>query len=462
MNIGKIIIDSSNDQLVEGFKWAKKQALSYAHGNDPVGKWYEAALPERDAFCMRDVAHQSMGAHVLGLQEHTKNMLRKFAANISESRDWCSYWEINKDDLPAPVDYRDDADFWYNLPANFDVLNCCLRQYLWTGDKEYIEDPVFLNFYQKTVDAYVDRWDVNGDGFLGHRGGCSYRGIASYLEGQVGKKEILVASDLIAAQYAGYSSYAEILSIKDDYVDANIYKEKAEALKSTFNKSWWDDNQKAYYTAHFKNGERCIVPVESAFENREMVTPMPLYFNITEEGQKTKSAIDVILACDKTNVETRSHYPEILYNYGYHEDAYRILMDLVDPSLHRREYPEVSYAVVGSVLNGMLGIDPDVTGRCVSTKPRFTEDVQWVSAFNVPIFENEITIECRKENEMTFINTKGDSVVWKPIFLHEVKEILVDGERVLASHEIDKNGRLCSYVEITVDTDEERNVRFAD
>ena len=121
------------------FDWARQQALAYAFSGDPVGDWYEAALPGREAFCMRDVSHQSMGAHALGLSGHTLNMLRKFAENISESKDWCSYWEIDRYGLPARVDYKDDTQFWYNLPANFDVLDCCYRMYLWTGDRTYIK-----------------------------------------------------------------------------------------------------------------------------------------------------------------------------------------------------------------------------------------------------------------------------------------------------------------------------------
>jgi hypothetical protein len=54
-------------------------------------------------------------------------MLRRFAASISASRDWCGFWEINKDGFPAPIDYRDDPHFWYCLPANFDVMAACYR-----------------------------------------------------------------------------------------------------------------------------------------------------------------------------------------------------------------------------------------------------------------------------------------------------------------------------------------------
>jgi hypothetical protein len=134
-----IRLESPDARLSEAFSWAKAQALDEtfpesAHG-DPVGDWYEAALPSRFAFCMRDVSHQSTGAQVLGLGAFNRNMLRKFARGIAPSRDFCSFWEIDKWDRPAPVDYKNDGDFWYNLTANFDVLDACWRHYLWTGDK---------------------------------------------------------------------------------------------------------------------------------------------------------------------------------------------------------------------------------------------------------------------------------------------------------------------------------------
>ena len=114
---------SSLPALNQVFAWAKGQALAYVFTGDPVGDWYEAALPKREAFCMRDVSHQAAGANALGLAAINKNLFRKFAVNISEAKDWCTYWEINRHDKPAPIDYRNDKEFWYNLPANFDVLD---------------------------------------------------------------------------------------------------------------------------------------------------------------------------------------------------------------------------------------------------------------------------------------------------------------------------------------------------
>lgn len=51
---------TTDTTLQRTFDWACDMALSYVHdGSGPVGLWYEAALPGRDAFCMRGLASGS-------------------------------------------------------------------------------------------------------------------------------------------------------------------------------------------------------------------------------------------------------------------------------------------------------------------------------------------------------------------------------------------------------------------
>ncbi len=126
-------------------------ASSYVVPTAPVGPWYEAALPGRQAFCIRDLAHQSTGAEVIGLASYTKNMILRCAENIAPSRRWCTYWEITHDNPPAPIDYQNDEDFWYNLPSNFNLIDCCYRQYEWTGDSEYLSNSALTTFYEKST-----------------------------------------------------------------------------------------------------------------------------------------------------------------------------------------------------------------------------------------------------------------------------------------------------------------------
>lgn len=164
---GGVTFKSTDAALQTAFIRAKEMALSYkGKATDPVGPWYESALPPRSAFCMRDVAHQSIGGEILGLAKENKNMFRLFVNNISESKDWCSYWEINHLGKPAVEDYRNDTAFWYNLNANFDILNASWKLYLWTGDLEYINGAGFKNFHEKSVTEYINRWVLQADSLL--------------------------------------------------------------------------------------------------------------------------------------------------------------------------------------------------------------------------------------------------------------------------------------------------------
>ena len=55
--------ESSDNRLNDAFRWAKTQALAYVFDvGDPVGPWYEAVEPGREAFCIRDTSHQALGA----------------------------------------------------------------------------------------------------------------------------------------------------------------------------------------------------------------------------------------------------------------------------------------------------------------------------------------------------------------------------------------------------------------
>ncbi|MCC6683845.1 MAG: hypothetical protein IT247_02125 [Bacteroidia bacterium] len=70
---------SSDTAIQNAFHRAKEMALHYkGNPKDSVGPWYEAALPSRYAFCMRDVSHQCIGAEILGMSKENKNMLTLF------------------------------------------------------------------------------------------------------------------------------------------------------------------------------------------------------------------------------------------------------------------------------------------------------------------------------------------------------------------------------------------------
>ena len=140
-----LALASSDAQLVEAFSWASRQASAYAFEGDAVGPWFEAALPGREAFCMRDVAHQAMGAHALGMQAHLRNMLRRFAENVTDARDWCSLWEIDRHNRPGARRLPErPATSGTTCRPTSTCSTPAYRMFLWSGDPAYVRDPVLL------------------------------------------------------------------------------------------------------------------------------------------------------------------------------------------------------------------------------------------------------------------------------------------------------------------------------
>jgi hypothetical protein len=405
-----IELSSDYQPLVDGFRWARRQALEYVHDGDPVGPWYEASLPGREAFCMRDVAHQSRGAAALGLWAHNENTLRKFALAIADSRDWCGYWEIDRRDRPAPVDYRSDEDFWYNLPANFDVVQAILEVYQWTGNERYLHDPAFDNFYRRTLVDYVTRWDRNGDGLLESPKENGIRGIATYWEGP--GPRIATGADLVAAQYAANRAYARILRLRHAAVEAASFDREADRLRSLFDERWWNEERGRFHSSVLEDGSfgGGEVPAMQIFA---------LYFGIVEPARAERLFPTLERG---VNVEESSYLAEAYYRYGRDEEAFGALMRQMDPELDRREYPENPFTAVGTTVRYLVGVNPLSSEGFVETRSRLPAAVGWVRLEHVPVLGNVVSVHQVGRNETRLTNESGPPIRWRPRFS-------VDGER---------------------------------
>ncbi|UCF19765.1 MAG: hypothetical protein JSU87_17940 [Gemmatimonadota bacterium] len=440
-------MSSDYGPLVDGFAWAKGQALAYAFEGDPVGKWYEAALPGREAFCMRDASHQTMGALALGLAEHHKNMMHKFAVNIAESRDWCSYWEIDRYDRPAPVDYRSDEDFWYNLPANFDVIQACYRTYEWTGDDDYLLHPDFDRFYRRSLTDYVKAWDRDGDGLMESPKENGVRGIPTYWEG--GGPRALTGGDLVAAQFVANLAYSRMLALRDEDREAERYLAETERLRRLYNDGWWNSELGRFHTSIIEDGsfDTTYIPAMQIF---------PLYFGIVEREKADRlfegPAVGV-------NVEENSYLAEIHYEYGRDETAFSFLMAQLDPGLERRDYPENPFTAVGVIVRYLVGVNPLASAGLIETRPRLPGDVAWILLEHVPVFENQIGVHHVGLGETHLANETGPALRWRAVFPGRHQLLVVDGTRVEARTRFMAEGKAESYVEVDVEEGATRRVR---
>ncbi|MBD5161901.1 MAG: hypothetical protein HDT14_07835 [Oscillibacter sp.] len=400
---GAIMFRCGESRLEAGFQWAKEQALHYVHDQGAAGPWYEAALPGRNACCMRDVSHQAAGAHFLGLDAHNKNMLRRFAQSMAESRDYCCFWEITGDGRPAPEDYVDDRDFWYNLPANYDVLDACWRMYCLTGDGDYRDDPDFQAFYDHTVKEYTAVWDHDGDGVPDRDlQGIHRRGIPSYDE-RKGMEEMSVAADLIAAQYRGYRSYAQLRGLTG--AGAAEWEEKAEQLAGLLATKWYDKAERRFYGTMDRAGK--MFP---ALGSPHLLA----YFDAVRDEEQRLTLLDQIDAIGRAGiiVELMSHYPEIFFRHGQPDRGLYWLEQLLDPSLPRREYPEVSFAAVGAYVTGLMGISGDAASRTLYTSGQLPAAVGAASLENCPLFGGTIDLTYQ-DRSVRLRNCTGAPLRWR-------------------------------------------------
>ncbi|WP_446745412.1 hypothetical protein [Silvibacterium acidisoli] len=429
----KLDLYSSDPQIVNAFRWAKEQALAYVFDDDPVGPWYEAALPGRQAFCMRDTAHQAEGAQALGLARWNHNMLRRFAENISESRDWCSYWEIDRLNRPAPVDYKSDKQFWYNLPANYDILDACYRMFLWTGDRSYLNDPIFLNFYDRTIVDYTARWSLSPDRIMKRTSNIDeppfFRGDPTYEESS---RDNLVGVDLLATQYAAFRAYAMIQMIRGDRNKSANALQTAGQIKQLINTTWWNSAGGYYYAFFNKQHE---------FTGRAGADI--LYRDAAEPGTKTASAIDTLLNAMRSEpndaVEAKSHYAETLYRYGRTREAYEQVLDLSRAGRVRREYPEVSYSVMGALVTGLMGVSIQPMDHVldtasasfkpmIATRPALNSSSDWAEIRNLPVPGGMIAVRHHGNNNTEFTNQGNTPLDWKPIFHESARIVQIDGK----------------------------------
>lgn len=454
----KLTLTSSDEHLVQAFNWARRQAMAYVQGgSDPVGLWYETGLPGRTRFSMRDTSHQSMGAEALGLAAYTHNMLHHFAENISDAKDWCSYWGIDRWGRPARVDYKNDNEFWYDLPANFDVLDASYRMFLWSGDLTYVNDPVFLNFYKRTVDDYVERWQLAPDGVMQRKRWLNIhgsfdpddnmqtaRGIPGYREGP---RDYIVGVDLLATEYQALKDYAYIEAYRGNAEQAATYEKKAETMKDFINTTWWDASAGRFYSLLDKDYQLQPADPQTATHANNVEL---LYRGAADEGPKLEGALDGLLETIKLNpstqVEGESHYPEVLYRYGKPDVAYQEIMDLTRPGRSRHEYPEVSYSVIGAMVIGLMGINLEApppleawtngggyTEIVVTTYPGLAARISWAEMRNVPIRTNLVAVRQEGTHKTTLTNESGPSLIWKAMFAGTHETLTVNGTPMKAT-----------------------------
>jgi hypothetical protein len=438
---------SSDTTLVSSYNWARRVALSYAHdGNDPVGPWVESALSGREAFCMRDVSHQSVGAHLLGLDRQNKNMMEHFAEGISEQRDWCTFWEINRYDKPCPADYANDSSFWYNLNANFDVLVSCLQLYRWTADKDYVSSTPFTRFHSLTIDQYVHHWMLEpervmqrplllnervtreqGNNFYG----C--RGIPSYTEGI---PRLTMSADLLAVIAAAHRGYAQICLINGNDAEATKAEALAQRYRQLLEERWWDEGKHKY---------NMLLNASGQFDSRQGIEFL-LRYAATDNPERINSCLDNFERRPQS-IEMLSYQPALYYLYGRPHSADSIIALL--PKMPRALYPEVSFGIIEGMVTGLMGMEPDPQQRTLTTA-YLGSDKGKAELKRVPLWGGNVSLSHQGSRQSRLTNETSATLTWKAKFKGRHSVIVANGKKHKATVVTDEMGQPFSQITVQV------------
>jgi hypothetical protein len=390
--VAVLALSSDNPIVEDAFGWARKRALDWVQTDAAAGNLssYWAGYPSRPMFYSRDVCHQAVGAHLLGLDAENFAMFRHFARSATPAREWYPLWAFHFDGRIAAIDYRHDEHFVREIPAVFDLTYRALEQYDWTGDRRWLDDPDLAAYYRHTVGEFVDLHDADGDGVPEASGtGDIFLGTATYNEHEA---PLVVAGDGLALQYAVHRKLGR--------------HARAERLQTAFLDGWWDERRGQFARGRTEDGLDFGWGLESHW-----FIPM---FGLSGTGARNERFLDYLEdRLEKqppTNIEAFSYLPEVFFRHGRDESAWRWIRHLIDS---RDDYPEISFTVVGHLVAGLLGLEPDAAKASLTIDSHLPAEIGRLTADHVRVGEWDLRIsqEARHTTEITVYGGPGPLTV---------------------------------------------------
>jgi len=474
-------ITSSNQDLVNVFNWATQKALSFVQTGKtgPINisernetptealyiPSYWAGYPLRTAFYSRDFCHQIIGAHLLNLEDENFSMMKAFAASATESKKWYPLWAINFDGSPYQLDYRNDNDFVREIPAVFELVEKAYTLYQWTGDKRYLEDEILWNYYTKAVTDFITLHDnfMPNSVAEGTGTGSIFKGTATFNEQR--DHPFIEAGDGIACQYKALWAYSKMAEERNKPELSLQFSQKANALKTYFNKKWGTANTNTYIrgytmdkTAYDGWGKEnsWFMPMKNITDSASERTIQ--YLKYIDERLESKDDIP-------DNIEAISYIPELFFQYHHNETGWKWMKYIISKidqthamsnlTGNNGNYPEVSYVLISNVVENLLGVQPDAANNKITTLSHLPKDINELGANNITIGSSKINIEHLEHKQTKLKYKKGKStLLWEARFSGTYEYLYVDGKKTACAQSVDY-GTTYSYVSISLNPNQE-------
>ena len=453
-------IESSLPKLDAAFRWAVAKALSYVqtgrtgvvdgHEQNRAGTGRVAYIPSywagytwRTAFYARDFCHQADGAHLLGLAPENLSMLRAFARSATPGRRGYPLWALNFDGSPFKLDYHGDDSFVREVPAVFELVEQCHRQFLWTADRAYLDDPDLRAFAARAVTEFIAWHDARRPNGVaeGDGSGDIFRGCATYNEI---RSPLIEAGDGIACEYQALLAWSRLLAARGERAQAKAFAAKADRLQSYFNTTWGVQAGSDRYVRGYNVKGEALTDF-----GRENSWFMPMKF-ITRPSAKTDACLDFIAHAVETpegrppNLEAISYLPGVFLPYHRVEEGWRWLEYIIDQ--RDREYPEISYTLVSHVVTGLLGVEPNAPEHALLTIAHLPRAVTRLGVRRIPVGAHRVDVTHEGGSRSTVTHAAGPGRLhWTACFDGDHATLRVNG-RSRRAQSVTLHGRRASSV----------------
>lgn len=403
---------------------------TYAYRTEDADKGWWLWQGGRECFCTRDICHQAAGAHLLGLDLENWTMLRHFAAGANVNQDSPHWPKWSYDFFGNP--YYMDAG-WRELPAPLELGEKLYEQYLWTGDRAYVEDPEVFTYQSNLHSVFMEHQDVNHNGIADET-----RQLATLWEDTQDK--FIEAGDSLGCQYQALLAFAGTLEARGDAEQAKIYRAKADALRGTFHQSWYNPDTRRYLRGFNKDG----VGKDNWGHECSFFMPMKL---VTDQGPRTAAYLDFIFLSahrKELNIEAKTYLPEVFYKHGRNGMGWHYLAQVMRS---RNIYPEVAFTTLSNTVCGLMGVQADAPAGRVASLPRLTAPVPWVACDHIKVGGRDLMLRHDGCHRSELALHEGTPLIWTARFPGIHARIKVDGQWQAATAG-SLNGQPVSSVEI--------------
>lgn len=118
-------------------------------------------------------------------------------------------------------------------------------------------------------------------------------------------------------------------------------------------------------------------------------------------------------------------------------------------SMHRFEYPEVSYGMIEGIVSGAMGIVPETSRKRVTTLPKIISE-HYLRIDNLPLLGGRISVRHDGNKDTLFTTNTADTLSWEAAYMGKVDELTVNGKKQKTKSRTDLMGNIISYIEVSV------------